>query len=348
MLTAAQTAAAAGITANRAVRQAAPASGFIAAATVAGAVVAVIVVTVFAEERAVGIGDGSAVVTGPSIPVLNPHKGGMGVVGGEDGPDHHQDVADSTFPQGVGDCHRGIPGAESLIPHVGMGDGLVAGGRIGQQRHHLEPASRVVDVELGQFDLDPERSQMKPFENHGISNHGEHTGLSVQAASVELIEELAEFLMDQAQGWRMRGNFAHRPFAVAQGVLQVTEGDANLPTDLVSGMGPHPPSADLDSQPRQGHEQKQGQRQRDTAKDRNLAGQFVALSLGAKSIDVAQSTRLPGLIAGPLGGNNGLIRPLPGHVHRFLGRWIGRLATTWARRDRHHEDDNHDAESAHE
>ncbi|OWY68437.1 hypothetical protein B7486_25805 [cyanobacterium TDX16] len=347
-LAAAQTAAAAGIAANRAVRQTAPAPGFIAAPTVAGAVVAVVVITVFAEERAVGIRNGPAVVTGPSIPVLNSHKWGMGVVGGEDGPDHHQNVVDAAIPQGVGDGHRGIPGAEPFIPYVGMGDGLVAGGRIGRQCHHLEPASRVVDVELGQFDLDPERSQMKPFENHGISNHGEHTGLSVQAASVELIEELAEFLMDQAKGGQIGCHFPHRPFAVAQGVLQVAEGDANLPTDLVSGMGPHPPSADLDSQPRQGHEQKQGQRQRDTAKDRNLAGQFVALSLGAKSIDVAQSTRLPGLVAGPLGGHNGLIRPLPGHVNRFLGRWIGRLATTWARRDRHHEDDNHDAESAHE
>lgn len=245
-LTAAQTAAAAGIAADRAVRQTAPASGFIAAATVAGAVVAVIVVTVFAEERAVGIGDGSAVVTGPSIPVLNPHEGRMGVVGGEDGADHHQNVADSAIPQDVGDCHRGIPGAESIIPHVGMGDGLVAGGRIGRQGHHLEPAGRIVDVELGEFDLDPEGSQGKPFENHGISDNGEHTGLSVQAASVEFIEELAEFLMDQAQGWRMRGNFAHRPFAVAQGVLQVTEGDANLPTDLVAGM--RPPARFADTQ----------------------------------------------------------------------------------------------------
>ena len=170
----------------------------------------------------------------------------MGVVGGEDGADHHQNVADSAIPQGVGDGHRGIPGAESIIPHVGMGDSLVAGGRIGRQRHHLEPAGRIVDFELGQFNLDPEWSQVKPFEDHGISDNGEHTGLSVQAASVEFIEELAEFLMDQAQGRHMGCHFPHRPFAVAQGVLQVTKGDANLPTDLVAGMGPPARIADTE------------------------------------------------------------------------------------------------------
>lgn len=162
----------------------------------------------------------------------------MGVVGGEDGPDHHQDVADPTITQGIRDGHRGIAGAESFIPHVGMGDGLVEGGRVGREGHHLEPAGRIVDFELGEFDLDPEGSQLKPFEDDGIGHHGEHAGLRVQAAFIELVKELAEFLMDQPQGRWVRGHFAHRPFAVAEGILQLAEGSPYLTADLVAGMGP--------------------------------------------------------------------------------------------------------------
>lgn len=44
--------------------------------------------------------------------------------------------------------------------------------------------------------------------------------------------------MDQAQGGWMRCHLAYRPFAVAQGVLQLTEGGTNLAADLIAGMGP--------------------------------------------------------------------------------------------------------------
>ena len=114
-----------------------------------------------------------------------------------------------------------------------MGDGVIAGGRVGLQGDDPEPADRVMDIELAELDLDPEGSEGDPFQTDRVGDHRQDAGSQFQAAVIKLVKELAQFVMNQPQTRRMRGRGDGGPLAVAQSVLQLAQAGSDLPANLV-------------------------------------------------------------------------------------------------------------------
>jgi hypothetical protein len=160
----------------------------------------------------------------------------MGVVGFQHAADQQEEVAEPAFRQGITDGHSGIPFTQFMVAHMGMGDRVVAGRRMGIQGQHFVRGEAAGGTQAFQMEPDPKGAQRDLFQRDGRGDDGQHSGGFIVPAA-EFVRHLVEFpgqILDRE----------HHPRR-GEGVLGVGdlggetgEQEAQFAQDLVLGVIP--------------------------------------------------------------------------------------------------------------
>jgi len=140
--------------------------------------------------------DPVAVIAALAVPVIQGNIGTGGVVFLKDGLDQTEGIEDAALGERSRQGRGGIPRAQGIILHMGMGDGLVGLGGMRVFGHAVETPDVRPLVQAADVQLDVEGAKLDVPEGDGRGGGDDRVVIQVDAHLLKLIRKLFQVGQD--------------------------------------------------------------------------------------------------------------------------------------------------------